>query len=159
MTRLFAAALAAGLFALPAAADTLSVTEPYALSSNPRSAAAFLTVENHGAAPDRLVAVRADIARRVELHTHEIRDGIARMIEVEAIEVPAGGVAVLERGGDHVMFLGLAEPLQPGGSFPLTLVFESGAEITVDVPFRDAAGARPAHGGGHGHGGHHRATD
>jgi hypothetical protein len=29
MTRLFAAALAAGLFALPAAADTLSVVDPW----------------------------------------------------------------------------------------------------------------------------------
>ena len=153
--RLTAAALAAGLFALPALAGGITVADPYALSANPRTGAAFMTVSNAAATPDRLVAARADVAPRVELHTHLMEDGVAKMRQVEGIDVPANGSVALERGGYHVMFIGMPTPLVPGASFPLTLVFQSGEEVTVEVPVREM-GAASAHGamqGGHG-GGH-----
>ncbi|MEO1689628.1 MAG: copper chaperone PCu(A)C, partial [Pseudomonadota bacterium] len=138
MTRLFAAAcaavFAAQLFASPAVATGLKVMDAYARSSNPKVGAVFMRIMNPSGDADRLVEVRSSAARRVELHTHEFEDGIARMREVDAIEVPADGMAALVRGGDHVMLLGLTEPLEQGGTVPLTLVFESGAEITLDAP-------------------------
>ncbi len=56
------------------------------------------------------------------------------------IEVPAGGMAELKPGGFHVMFMGLKQPLEEGGSFPVTLVFERAGTVTVDVTV-GAAGA------------------
>lgn len=157
--RLSAAALAAGLLALPALAGDITVADPYALSANPTTGAAFMTVSNAAATPDRLVEARADVAPRVELHTHIMEDGVAKMRQVEGIDVPANGSVALERGGYHVMFIGMPTPLVPGASFPLTLVFQSGAEVTVDVPVREM-GAAPAHGGGHGgHGAMPRKSD
>ncbi len=69
------------------------------------------------------------------LHASEITDGIARMTPLkDGIPVPAGQTVILERGGMHVMLMGLAAPLVDGGAVPLTLVFETAGEIPVTVP-------------------------
>lgn len=134
MKRLLASALALSMLSVPALAGDITVEDPYARSSNPRSGAAFMVIRNAGEA-ERLVAARADIAERVELHTHLMENGIMKMREVEGgIEIPSDGMAHLKRGGLHVMFLGLKAPMEQGQAFPLTLVFESGQEITVEVP-------------------------
>ena len=138
------------LMPLAAAADGIEVQAPFALISPAgQSGAAFMRIENTGSADDRLIAARADIAERVELHTHIIDDiGTMRMMEVdEGFSIPAGGHHLLERGGDHVMFLGLREAPEAGAEIPLTLVFESGLELTLQVPVESPGG----HGHGHGH--------
>lgn len=117
---------------------TIAVTDAYARASTGMSVsgAAFMVIENHGTADDRLIAARSDIAEKVELHTHiSDANGVMKMVEVEeGFPVAAGTRHALARGGDHVMFLGLREPLTNGKQFPLTLVFERAGEITVDVP-------------------------
>ena len=113
--------------------------------------AGFMTIRNTGSAPDRLVAARSPAANVMELHTH-IRDGdVMRMRAVPAIELPAGQEVRLAPGGLHLMLIGLAQPLEPGGRVPVTLVFERAGEVTIQLAV-EAAGARgPAHGHGHRH--------
>ena len=90
-----------------------------------------------------------DAATRAELHTHiEDANGVMRMVEVEdGIPVPAGGSAMLERGGDHVMLMGLTGPLEHGDTVTLMLRFESGEELTVAVPVDLNRTPRNHHGG------------
>ena len=64
--------------------------------------------------------------------------GAMMMQEVEAIAVPAGGSVSLEPGGLHIMLLELAEPLEAGTSFDLTLILDDGEEHQVSVEVRDA---------------------
>ncbi|TYO89164.1 copper chaperone PCu(A)C [Oceanicella actignis] len=155
---LAAAALVAGVGA--AQAGDIAVRDAYARSSNQKNGAAFMVIENHGAADDRLVAARSPAARKVELHTHVIADGVARMRPVEGgIPVPAGGRVALERGGLHVMFMGLTTPFEDGREIPLTLVFERAGEMALQVPVDNARRAA-GHGGAQmGHGHMHGKTD
>ena len=53
---------------------------------------------------------------------------------MEGILVPAGGMHALERGGDHVMFMGLNAPMTQGDLIAVTLVFETAGEIEITVP-------------------------
>ncbi|QDL92471.1 copper chaperone PCu(A)C [Paroceanicella profunda] len=120
------------LAALPALADGLAVEGAYAVRSNPMSGAAYMTLRNAGPGDDRLLSLDSPAAQRTELHSNEITDGVARMRPMpEGLPLPAGGTAVLERGGLHVMFMGLTAPLEDGEIVPLTLHFESGRTITV----------------------------
>ena len=131
------AALFAALIAAPAAADIM-VMDPYARAASPsaKAGAAFMTLHNTGDADDRLIAVRADISKRVELHTHiEQGDGVVRMTEIEGgIALPAGAMHSLKRGSDHVMFMGLHGPLEQGADVTVTLVFEQAGEVVVTIP-------------------------
>lgn len=144
--------------ALPDAVADVSVTVgdltlrgPWARASMgmARAGAAFLAIDNAGDA-DRLIAAMADIADRVELHTHLMEDGVMRMREVEGgIEIPAGETTMLAPGGLHLMFLGLVAPLDEGASFPVTLTFEEAGDVTVEVQIlTPAAGAMHGRNGG-----------
>lgn len=138
-----AAALAA--LSLPAFADDMAagkgpimIEDAYARASSPtaRSGAAFFGIMNTAETDDRLIAASSDVAERVELHTHlEDANGVMRMIEVEdGIAVPAGGMHMLQRGGDHVMFMGLNQPFEQGETITVTLTFEEAGDITVEIP-------------------------
>lgn len=153
------AAAAAVALAFPALAEGITISDAYARSASPSAmtGAAFMTISNAGAEDDRLIAARSDAAERVELHTHLIdANGVARMVEVEdGFVIPAGGSHVLQRGGDHVMFLGLTAPFEEGGTVPLTLVFEKAGEIAVEVPVDMSRGPMQGMGMGMGHGAMH----
>ena len=108
-----------------AMAGDIEIREGYVRSSNPKVAAAFMEIVNTSETPDRLIGAESAIAARTEIHTHVETDGVMRMIKLEeGIEVPAGGSAMLMRGGDHVMFMGLTTPVTDGETVTATLIFE-----------------------------------
>ncbi|MBV0911323.1 copper chaperone PCu(A)C [Anianabacter salinae] len=151
MTKTFlTTALAAILAASPVLAE-ITVKDPYLRRVPPTAptGAAFMTIENSGEA-DRLIDVRSDAAERVELHTHiDLGDGKMQMSHDEdGFEIPANGMHMLDRGADHVMFLGLGAPMSEDASVTVTLVFEKVGEITVEVPLDNDR--MPMDHGGHG---------
>jgi copper(I)-binding protein len=154
------AAAATALITLPAfAADGIEIRDPYARAASPNAmaGAAFMTIVNTTSEDDRLVAATTDAAQRVELHTHiEDAEGVMRMVEVEdGFEVPAGGTTQLQRGGLHVMMMGLTRPFEQDGTIDLTLTFEKAGDMTLTVPIDNARmpevrGTGTGHDMGHG---------
>lgn len=133
------AALSVVSFAAPSFADThIKIHDPYALSAGKlaKAGAAFMTILNHGDEADRLLSVSSDAAARVELHTHkEISDGVMQMLHVEeGFVIPSQGAHMLERGGDHVMFMGLNGPWEQGDTLAVTFTFEKAGEMTLEIP-------------------------
>ncbi len=120
---------------LPVFAEIV-ISDAYARSASPnaKSGAAFMQIMNTGDTDDRLIDVRTDVAKRSELHTHIMEDGVAHMIHVEeGFALPAGGMTMLERGGKHVMMMGLNGPFVDGESITVTFVFEQAGEMDVDI--------------------------
>ena len=145
--------LAALALPLPALAHD-TVTEAGALRIvNPWTRAAgqgmqgggFLTIRNTAAEPDRMISATSPAAGRLELHTH-IRDGdVMRMRPVADIPVPANGEVTLQPGGLHLMLIGLTQPMNDGGTIPVTLRFERAGEVTVSFAVQAAGARQPAH--------------
>ncbi|MDP6814975.1 MAG: copper chaperone PCu(A)C [Alphaproteobacteria bacterium] len=140
--RILLAMLVAAVWLSPAAAmagefklGDIAVVQPWARATPKlaKTGAAFMTIRNTGGEADRLLAVRGAISKKAGIHQSMMEAGIMKMRPAGAIEVPAGGMAMLKPGGYHVMFMGLHAPLQEGASFPLTLVFEKAGELRVDV--------------------------
>ena len=132
---LVVAAVATLCLTLPAAAhDGVHINDAYARASA-ATGAVFFVIENHQTEDDRLVGVASDAAERVELHTHtEDANGIMQMREVpEGFVVSGKGSHALARGGDHVMMMGLKNPLMTGDTVTLTLTFQRAGEVIVDV--------------------------
>lgn len=157
----FSLSLIAGLTLAGAAladhAGEIMVHDAYARASNTKAGAAFMQIMNHGHHADRLIAAKSDVAARTELHTHKEVEGVMKMLHVEeGFVIPAGETLELQRGGKHVMFMGLTAPFEQGAEIPVTLVFEKAGEVLVTVPVD--LERKPAHGGqdhaGHDHSGH-----
>ncbi len=140
LRRTFLVAAAAFAFALPTFAGEMGIMikDPYSRSAgaHAKTGAAFFGIINHTDQDDRLIAASSDIAKRVELHTHiETADGIMQMREVkDGFPIEAGGMHMLARGGDHVMFMGLTRPMVQGEMVTVTLTFEVAGDIIVEIP-------------------------
>lgn len=115
-------------------AGDLTIGHPFAYAT-PKGAMAgggYMRITNAGTADDRLIGLRADFPR-VMLHDTQEKDGIARMMHLETLDIPAGETVVFAPGGMHVMFMGLdGDPFEPGETIPATLVFETAGEVEVE---------------------------
>lgn len=109
----------------------IKVSKAWGRASRGPIAAAYLTIENSGGGDDRLIAVSADVGRRVAMHTTEMDGDVARMREVPTVEIPAGQTVMLKPGGLHLMLMGAKEGLAEGAVFNLTLTFEKAGKVEV----------------------------
>ena len=145
MQRILLAVFAAFL-AFPAFAADIKVDDAWARPTlgQARTGAAYLTLSTTGT-PDRLVAVSAPVAGKAELHTMTMNNNVMQMRPVDAIQVTPGTDVKLQPGGLHVMLLDLKSPLKLGDKFPLTLKFERGGEVQVQVEVRQPRAAGTGH--------------
>ena len=90
---------------------------------------------------DRLVSLSTPAAKKAELHTMSMQGMVMKMRPLSGLDIPAGQPVTLKPGGDHIMLMGLDQPLRPGETFPLTLGFEKAGPRTVTVTV-EKAGAR-----------------
>jgi periplasmic copper chaperone A len=142
---------------------SLHVSQPWARAT-PKGAsagAAYLTVTNNGAAPDRLICAGSDAAAQCQIHTMSMENGVMKMRPVEGgIEIKPGETVTLKPGSDHLMLLNLKRPLDAGKTVEATLQFEKAGTVKVAFPIAAigaAAPGAPAGGGSmmmEGHGGH-----
>lgn len=98
----------------------------------------YLTVRATG--DDRLVSVSSPIAGRVEIHESKMEGGMMMMAELtEGLPLPAGQPIELKPGGNHIMLLGVTEPLTTGQTVPLALRFEIADPVEVVAEVRQPA--------------------
>ena len=105
--------------------------------------AAYMTLTNDGDEADQLVGATTEVAETVEMHETTTEGGSMSMQQVDGVEIPAGGEAVLEPGGLHLMLLGVTQELVEGDTVDITLTFEDAGEQTVSaevVPTGDMPG-------------------
>ncbi len=133
-----ACALALGLQTPPVAASDVMIQDPYFRTSGPsaKSGGAFMHIANHTSSDDRLISVRSDVAARVEMHRNiDGGEGVIQMRRaVDGFEIPAQGMHILARGGDHLMFMGLTRKVVDGDMIAVIFSFEKAGEIGVEIP-------------------------
>ena len=101
----------------------------------------YLTIENKGATPDKLLGGSSPIAGKVEVHEMTMNNNVMTMRPLkDGLVIPPGQSVTLAPGGYHIMLVELKAPLKKGDKVPVTLAFEKAgqAKITLDV---EAVGA------------------
>lgn len=129
-----------------ARANDIEVTNAFARASATDAAmagSAYLTLVNHAAAADTLVAVATDAASAATVHQTVADGDVMSMPPVERLEVGAGATVTMQPGGLHIMLMGLKAPLRRGGTIRLRLTFEHGGELAVEVPVAGVAANGP----------------
>ena len=125
---------------LAVADNTIVVRDAWVREAPPGAAvlAAYFTLENTGTKADKLVAVVGPDFDKIEIHATEIRAGVARMIALDALPIPAHAVVKLAPGGQHLMLHHPRRALAAGMNVKLELRFDSGTRLTVIAPVRRA---------------------
>ncbi|AXK46495.1 copper chaperone PCu(A)C [Brachybacterium saurashtrense] len=125
-------------------AEELTLVDPWVKAAEEGMTAAFGTLVNRTGRDLQLIGASSPSAGMVELHeTASDGSGGMSMQEKEGgFPVPDGGELLLEPGGNHLMLMDLAAPLQPGDKVELTLTCEDGTALTVAATVKDFAGAQ-----------------
>ena len=129
-------------------AQALTFSDAWVRSSVPGqvNGAGYVKIQNKGSDPDRLLSASSTAATTVELHTVITENGVAKMREIQGLDIPAGKTISMAPGGYHVMFLQIKEPFKEGSVIPVTLKFEKAGSVKVNFVAKPAA-YNPAHAG------------
>ena len=93
----------------------------------------YLTIKNNSPHSDALIKGHSNRAARTMLHTHIMNKGVAQMRHVNSIAIPKKSIVQLKPGADHIMLMGLKEPLKTGDTISLLLTFKKAGPINVTV--------------------------
>jgi len=119
----------------------IEISNPWALATpgGVTTAAGYLTIVNHGADADTLLGVDSPRANSVDVHNMIMQDGMMAMRPAGALVIPPGGTLTLAPGGLHLMFNGITAPFAEGDTIAVTLHFDHGGDVSVNLPVRRAA--------------------
>ena len=111
----------------------VQVDKPWVRATAPgaKVGGGYMVIRNGGAA-DKLLSASSPAAAKVELHVHLNDNGVMRMREVPAFDVPAKGAFELKPGGAHLMFMDIKRPFKEGEKLPVKLKFEKAGEVNAE---------------------------
>jgi copper(I)-binding protein len=86
----------------PLVISELEITKPM---PGMHMSAGYFVITNQTNETARITRVSSPQYEAVEIHETTVTDGISRMRELEALEIPGRSSLVLERGGKHLMLM------------------------------------------------------
>jgi len=123
------------LMPLGAVAGTPSVTASkpwirYLLPSIP--AGGYMTLHNSGTADAILTSAASPDCEMLMLHKSSDSSGMAMMMDVQTVTVPANGSVTFAPGGYHLMCM--QPKMTLGERVPVSLTFQDGSTLLLTMP-------------------------
>ncbi|MCK1540611.1 copper chaperone PCu(A)C [Bradyrhizobium sp. 147] len=107
-------------------------------------AGGYLTIENKGAAADRLVSASADLAGKTEIHEMAMDNGVMKMRPLDkGLVIDPGKTVRLAPGGNHLMLQELKGAFKQGDKVPVTLQFEKAGKVAVSLDVQGVGAQAP----------------
>ena len=91
----------------------------------------YFTLKNDGDKPVTLTGIDTPAFGMAMMHETQTAGSTAKMVHVEAVDVPAHGTVTFRPKGYHVMLEEPRQPVAPGAKVPLRLHFADGATVSV----------------------------
>jgi copper(I)-binding protein len=130
-----AALLATSVFAHEYNVGSLHIGHPWSRAT-PKGApvgGGYLSITNNGTTPDTLVSGTSPVSKTFELHEMKTENGVMKMRPLTGgVEIKPGQTVTLSPGGEHIMFVGLKQPLKQGERIPATLNFAKAGQVKVE---------------------------
>jgi len=149
---IFAALIATSAQAEDVRAGDLVITQAWsrATPGGAKVGGGYLTIENKGTTPDKLISATADVAAKVEVHEMAMNNGTMTMRPLEnGVMIEPGKTVKLAPGGLHLMMMDLKNPLKQGDKVPVTLQFEKAGKVAVTLGVQGVGAKGPGDAAGH----------
>lgn len=109
----------------------------------------YLTIENKGTAPDRLIGGSTDVAGKLEIHQMSMDNGVMKMHPVEGgLAIEPGKTVKLAPGGYHLMMVDLKQPFKQGDKVSVTLEFAKAGKVALSLDVQGIGAKAPKAAGG-----------
>ena len=145
-TVIFACVFSGPVGAEEVKAGDLVITQPWsrATPGGAKVASGYLTIENKGTTPDRLVAGSTDVAKRTEIHEMAMNNSVMTMRPIDGgLIIEPGKTLKFAPGGYHLMFIELKNSLKQGEKVPVTLKFEKAGEVKLSFDVQGVGAQGP----------------
>jgi len=115
-------------------AGSLTIIDPWsrATPKGAQTAIGYMMIKNNGSSPERLIGGSIDVADHFQLHAMKMEGDVAKMNELQSVEIMPGQTIEFKPGGSHVMFVGLKRQLAKGERIKGSLVFEHAGTVPVE---------------------------
>ncbi len=127
-------------------AGDLVISQPWSRAA-PRgaeTASSYLTIENKGAAADRLVGASSDVAEKIEIEQISKVGGATQVKPVDGgLAIAPGEKMVLAPGGNRLGLQKLKSQLKKGAKVSMTLTFEKAGQVAVSFDVLSPAAKGP----------------
>src|SRR6266849_7410796 len=128
-------------------AGDLVITQAWsrATPGGAKVAGGYLTIENKGSTPDRLIGGSAEVADKVQVHEMATDNGVMTMRPLDkGLAIEPGKTVKLAPGGFHLMLIDLKNPLKQGDKVPLMLEFEKAGKVKLSLDVMGVGAQGPA---------------
>lgn len=124
----------------------IRIMHPWAaVAAAGKSSPVYMTLTNVGTEPDKLIAVEAKMAARVEIQKAKKGSGATSYEAISAVELGAKKTVAMQPGGMRVLLIDLKEPLRHEYTVPLTLVFERTGRVDIQAVIQKSAAEGHTH--------------
>lgn len=117
------------------AADSISIENAWSPEAPPvvKVMAGYMIINNHSNQNIKIKSAKSDLFQRVEIHLTKMKNGMMSMVKQENLNIKAKSHIKLKSGGLHMMLMGKLKPIAKGSTIPVTLTFDNGEKIEVDL--------------------------
>ncbi|MDT8376550.1 MAG: copper chaperone PCu(A)C [Mariprofundaceae bacterium] len=101
------------------------------------TAAAYMTIRNHGDRDIEITGIKTDVAEHPEFHSMVMHDDMMHMQKMDDVVIPAHSGISFDPGGNHMMLIGLTRELKAGEHLMITLETSDGESTMIHAEVRD----------------------
>lgn len=108
--------------------DKVKVFNPYLLITmpNPKMIGGYLTIKNMNNFEIKLISIKSNIAKKIEIHKTEIVNEQMKMFKIkEGLTVPSKTSLELKHGSYHLMIMGITEEIKLFEEYKFELTFSN----------------------------------
>jgi len=95
--------------------------------------AGYFSLENTANVANALIKVESPWFGHIELHQHQMHNGMMQMVKMSRIDIAAAQTVHLQPGGLHLMLFKPTQQLSLTDKVPLRLFFADGSELDVNA--------------------------
>lgn len=130
------ASLVAGCEKPPNVPVEVSEVAVYAPLPGSKMSAAYFVLYNNSDEPITARRFSSPQFASVELHETTTKDGVARMLRLQELVVPAGSFVALREGGKHLMLIGADDSLGLGSTVSISIGYNETGRLIINAPLR-----------------------
>nr|WP_319555886.1 copper chaperone PCu(A)C [uncultured Vibrio sp.] len=115
--------------------NSIQIDHPWSLEAPPNATviAGFFQLKNLSTKDDFLISATTPIAERVEIHQHEMSDGVMKMKKIDNVRISSMKSVMFEPGGYHLMIFNPEPSFRQGERFPMTLEFRNAGKVAIQL--------------------------
>jgi copper(I)-binding protein len=133
MKKILCAGLLAMLSVAQANADEVKVTKAWTRATAPGQDSASVQMTITSKKDATLIGVASGSAQSAEIHTMVMEGDVMKMRAIESLPLPAKTPVTLGSDGNHMMLIGLRNPLRVGHKLPFALTVKLADGKTVVI--------------------------